>query len=234
MIDTGMLNFYEMCQIMCKEAVGLASPPNLSKDRVEAPINSKHLAVDDRLKAGWQAEDEIIATLRRFLGENCFKPAGHSSDSDKFDKVDGYLTYPSGRTYAVQIKNREGGAGARAGQDILVEVIKDFDNDIIGRDLTKKGKSELYICRTIDGKIIIAETAKIKEMAQSLVDEWKAAGEPFDDRGWYRGRVGSLFLGRGDPPARSKVVAFLPPAQFGGNVIEGIPCKLVPSLRKAV
>jgi hypothetical protein len=230
MIDTGMLNFYEMCQIMYKESLSLAGPA--PKQKPIQPGNSKNLAVDDRLKAGWQAEDEIVATLERFLGQGCFKPTGHSTGADKYDKIDGHLTYPSGRTYSVQIKGREAGRGAQAGKDIIVEVLKDFDRNVIGRDL--KGSAQLYICRTIDGKIIIADANKVKDVARGLMDQWSNAGEQFDDRGWFRGQGGSLFLGRGDPPAQYKVVAFIPPGQFGGDVIEGIPTKLVPSLKKVV
>jgi len=216
---------------MYKEAAGLAIRPTLVKDKTDV-VNSKHLAVDDRLKAGWAAEDEIIATLERFLGQGCFTPTGHSTGADKYDKIDGYLKYPSGRRFAVQIKGREGGKGAQAGKDIIVEVLKDFDRNVIGRDM--KGSAQLYICRTIDGKIIIADADKVKGVARKLMDEWENQGEHFDDRGWFRGTGGSLYLGRGDSPARYKVVAFIPPGQFGGDLIEGIPCKLVPSLKKVV
>lgn len=182
------------------------------------PVVSKNLSRDERLQHGWQAEDEIISVLERMVGSFRRPKGGQISFADTQEKIDGYLTFPNGRELSVQIKTRQSGG------DILVEVWKDFEKNVEGRDM--KSKAAIYIVRDLSGRLIMVNTSQVKNAVYRLIEEWDRSGSQFDQRGWFKGSVGSMKLDRGDPPALHKVVAFLPSQQFSGGMIEGVPSRI--------
>ena len=87
---------------------------------------------------------------------------------DMYQKIDGFITFTDpelksqfpNRT-SVQIKKR-----TQSGNDIVFEVKKDFDRDVMGRDM--KGKSVLYIVGQQSGNIGIFLTEYLKQIASTL------------------------------------------------------------------
>ena len=147
------------------------------RGRAPAPIagketeNYRDLPTHERLARGIASEGIIVDHLRE-LGT--VKVSGFQQDTR--DKIDAFITFggkdPSDPQFEVaeelakkfpgehsmQIKMRVTGA------DIGMEVLKDFDQNITGRDMI--GGSELYVVRSGDGiGIFHAETLKAKVKA---------------------------------------------------------------------
>ena len=144
-----------------------------------APIVCKNLSRDERLMHGWKAEDEIIAVLQKMVGPFRRPKGGQVSFADTQEKIDGYLTFPTGKELSVQIKTRQSGG------DILVEVWKDYERGAEGRDM--KSKAAVYVVRDLSGRLIMVRTEHVKSKVYQLIEEWDAVGTEFDDRGWFKG-----------------------------------------------
>lgn len=194
-----MLSFYEMFQI----------------------ISSKDKRIEDRLTDGWAAEDQIINVLKTTVGR-FDKPKGGHSIADKFDKIDGILTFPNRRVETVQIKARQNG------NDVLVEVLKDYERNVPGRDMLTKAK--IYVVRDMSGRIILIKTEQIKSYIKEMLKELEIKG--FDESGWFANSFGKMKLNFGDFPARHKVVAYLPFSLFSNEIINGVPA-IIPVVKAA-
>jgi hypothetical protein len=118
---------------------------------------------DGRIKAGKQKEAIIIKTLRD-KGVNVLDPTAHE---DMHDKIDGWIVDEDGTKHALQIKFRE------SGDDILVEIVKDWDKQIPGRDMIGLAEYYLVVNRHGDGKLF--PTKSIKTLAQKVLDFVKQA-----------------------------------------------------------
>jgi len=167
----------------------------------------------ERLAYGKAAEKEIIQHIEKMVGP--FKWAEEFADC--VEKIDGWLQFPNGTELSVQIKSRQ------TGDDIAVEVWRDFETETEGRDM--KTKADIYIVRSRCGKIFLIYSRDIKDKVFALIEEWDASGSQFDS-GWFKGTHGSLKLERGDN-SRFKVVAFISPVPFGNRFIEGIPARII-------
>lgn len=125
----------------------------------------KHLSTAERVRQGKEFERNILQELKS-LGN----VETSSFQEDTKSKLDGFITFDNPKfehlqgKLAVQVKQR-----VQTGDDILLEVKKDFDKDIIGRDI--KGESQIYVVCNRKGQIGVFETAKLKQKISELLDK---------------------------------------------------------------
>jgi len=110
-----------------------------------------------RVAAGKSKEAQIIDILRDKYKMDIV-PANEGED--KHDKIDAWLTI-NGKKMAVQIKFREEGK-----TDIIFEIVKDLDKNILGRDLI--GKADYYLVVDSFGEGTMIDAALIKSMAEQV------------------------------------------------------------------
>jgi hypothetical protein len=79
---------------------------------------------------------------------------------DMYDKIDGWVV-ENGSRLAMQVKVREGG------DDIIFEIVKDIDREIIGRDSVSKAHYYLVVDRRGTARMFLTEP--IKKMAEHLL-----------------------------------------------------------------
>jgi hypothetical protein len=167
-------------------------------DRTAPPqrMDNRFHDINKRVEYGKSIEKQIFDSL-----VNCgLKLKEPSSQEDMYDKIDGWWETPSG-IKPLQIKYRD------TGDDILFEVMKDYERGIPGRDMV--GKAEFYaVLGRSGGKIVIVSVAE----AKNLISTMKAAAEKegYDQRGTYR--MGGAFLKiRPDPrTGQDKLMAYIP------------------------
>jgi len=122
-----------------------------------------------RIALGKSRELEIIEFLRN-KGYKIIEP---TANQDIKDKIDGFILPKAGGKLSFQLKQREGG------DDIIFELIKDWDRNIEGRDLISK--ADLYIVVDRRGNISIISTKEIKAKARELLA--LADANPNDQQG---------------------------------------------------
>lgn len=115
------------------------------------------LDYDKRVDAGKRVEKQILDALRA-KGIEIDDP---TSSQDMIDKIDGWWLGKNGKRYSVQVKFRQ------SGNDILFEIVKDFNRNILGRDM--KSKSVLYLVSDKHGKTRLYHTDAIKNKAQEVL-----------------------------------------------------------------
>ena len=112
---------------------------------------------DDRIHAGKERESFIIdAMIAR--GFKIERPTAHQ---DMKDKIDGFILPKAGGRLSFQLKFREHRS------DIIFEIVKDWDRNILGRDLISK--AELYVIVEPDGELSIYNVKEIKDKANELL-----------------------------------------------------------------
>jgi hypothetical protein len=117
------------------------------------------LDYDQRVDAGKRVEKKILDALRA----KGIKIEDPTSGQDMHDKIDGWwLGKGSNQKYPVQVKFRQ------SGNDILFEIIKDLDRNVVGRDL--KSKSVLYLVADKHGTTRLFQTEPIKKKAQEILN----------------------------------------------------------------
>jgi len=122
-----------------------------------------------RITLGKSNELNIINYLKSH-GYNIELPTAHA---DMHDKIDGFIIPKSGGRLSFQLKFRE------SGDDIIYEIIKDWDNNIEGRDLISK--AQLYVVVNRQGILSIFKTLDIKTKAIELLK--LADANPIDQSG---------------------------------------------------
>jgi len=110
-----------------------------------------------RISAGKSIESKIIQSLR----DRGIDIALPSKQEDMYDKIDGWIT-KDGKKHSVQIKYREGG------DDIIFEILKDMDRNVLGRDMESKAEYYIVVDRQGNGKMY--STKLIKALAQKMLD----------------------------------------------------------------
>lgn len=115
------------------------------------------LDYDQRVDAGKRVEKKILDSLRA-KGMKIDDP---TSSQDMMDKIDGWWLGKNNQKYPVQVKFRQ------SGNDILFEIVKDFDRNVAGRDM--KSKSVLYLVADKHGKTRLYQTEPIKKKAQEIL-----------------------------------------------------------------
>jgi len=120
-------------------------------------MNADITNYDSRIADGKAVEKKIISALR----SNGIKVEDPTAHEDMHDKIDGWFVYKDGTRHSVQIKFRE------SGDDILFEIIKNWDANIIGRDLVSKAEYYLIVDRNGYGRLF--NTQPIKLMAEKVL-----------------------------------------------------------------
>jgi hypothetical protein len=181
----------------------------------------KNLSTAERVRQGKEFERNILEELK-ILGN---VETSSLQEDTKF-KLDGFITFTDSRfenlkgKLAVQVKQR-----VQTGDDILLEVKKDFDKDIIGRDI--KGESQIYVVANRKGQIGVFETVKLKEKISTLLEKGSQKLQEFKDNnvvgvkttrnGLTKGLVAEidgaqLWVTEGNPAFREgerKLIAFI-------------------------
>jgi hypothetical protein len=132
----------------------------------------------DRVKTGRRVESDIIAALRR-QGLKLELP---TPDEDKKQKIDAWIVDKHGVKHSLQIKYRE------SGDDILFEIIKDVEKNIVGRDweglaeyyfvLDRNNTGRLYLTAPIKAKATVVKRLVLEDLAVTPEkDSW-------EDYGW--------------------------------------------------
>jgi hypothetical protein len=111
-----------------------------------------------RIRTGKVIEAQIIASLRD-RGMDIASPTQYE---DMHDKIDGWIIDKQNVRHSVQIKYRE------SGDDIIFEIVKDIDRNLIGRDM--ESKAQFYIVVDRSGKGRMYSTILIKAMARKMLD----------------------------------------------------------------
>lgn len=116
------------------------------------------LDYDQRVDAGKRVENKILDALR----DRGIKIEEPTSSQDMYDKIDGWwIGKNNNQRYPVQVKFRQ------SGNDIIFEVVKDFDRNVPGRDM--KSKSVLYLVADKRGQTRLYHTEAIKKKAQEVL-----------------------------------------------------------------
>jgi hypothetical protein len=184
------------------------------------------LPVDQRLQAGWAAEDFVIAVLERMIG-----PVQKSNSyEDKTSKQDAFI---DGRkfglgTITAQIKARE------SGDDIIVEWYNDYPRGE-GRDKIglSRGQTQLYV--TMDSnreRIYLISAKEVEKECNRLFHLWEKNGK----QQTYRDAAGEVkSLASRDVWGAKKIMIFLKTAPLRGKSgLPGLPTALkVPDDMKA-
>ena len=151
----------------------------------------KNLSTGERVRQGKEFERNILEELKH-LGN--VETSSFQEDT-KF-KLDGFITFTDPRfenlkgKLAVQVKQR-----VQTGDDILFEVKKDFDKDIIGRDI--KGESQIYVVCNRKGQIGVFETEKLKQKISNLVEKGSQKLQEFKDNNIVGGKTTRNGLSKG-------------------------------------
>lgn len=122
-----------------------------------------------RITLGKSRELEIIDFLTS-KGMKIELPTAHQ---DMTEKIDGFFLPKAGGRISFQLKQRE------SGDDIIFELVKDWDRDIEGRDM--KSHADLYVVVDRTGKLNIISTKEIKAKAKELLA--MADANPNDQQG---------------------------------------------------
>lgn len=167
-------------------------------------LHNQFQGIDQRVNYGKGIEKQIYDSLVA-CGLK-LRPA--TTRDDKYGKIDGWWSN-GGQEYPIQIKYRD------TGDDILFEVLKDYQRGIPGRDMS--GSAVYYaVLNRAGGHIVMVEVAEAKKIIEALMAAAQQSG--FDERGNYRMRVGGgvseLKIRRDPQSGQSKLMAYLPVASL--------------------
>lgn len=179
-----------------QQSKGVDHKRNAPEDTTQMRMGNRFSDIDQRVEYGKGIEKQIFDSLIK-----CgMKLRGASTQEDKFDKIDGWWQTPSGEK-PIQIKYRD------TGDDILFEVMKDYNRGIPGRDMI--GKAEFYaVLSRVGGKIVLVSVKEAKLLIKEM--QSRADQEGFDQRGNYR-MGGAMLRVRPDPSSKQeKLMAYIP------------------------
>lgn len=150
-----------------------------------------------RVTQGKQMEDLILESIRR-IGVH-ITPANSFEDTRL--KIDAWMTIPfTGQQTSLQIKYRE------TGDDILMEVYKDWEKRVQGRDMV--GKAEYYACVNRLGQGVIVQVKDLKErLAKGM--------EAVEQKGWYKENGVEIKVRTDAYHGQMKCMAFINVAKSG-------------------
>lgn len=174
----------------------LPHTPNLAMSPPAQRHDNRFQGIDKRVQYGKSIEKKIFDNLVQ-CGLKLREP---STQEDKYDKIDGWWETPSGEK-PIQIKYRD------TGDDILFEVLLDYERGIPGRDMVGKAVYYAVLSRT-GGNIVMVSVAEAKALITAAQDA--ADQEGFDERGNFRYR-GVMLRIRPDPrTGQDKMMAYIP------------------------
>jgi hypothetical protein len=122
-----------------------------------------------RITLGKSRELEIID----FLTSKGMKIELPTAQQDMHDKIDGFFLPRKGGKVSFQLKQRE------SGDDVIFELVKDWDRNIEGRDM--QSHADVYVVVDGTGKLYIIPTKEIKAKAKELLA--LADKNPIDQQG---------------------------------------------------
>jgi hypothetical protein len=127
---------------------------------------------DERVALGKIKEQEAIELLRS-KGVVIETPTARE---DMYDKIDGWVV-ENGTRLAMQVKVREGG------DDIIFEIYKDIDRELVGRDSVSKAHYYLVVDRRGTARMFLTEpikklAAQLNQVSLNLPDKdsWRGIG----------------------------------------------------------
>lgn len=166
-------------------------------------MDNRFQSYSDRVNYGKSIEDQIYTGLEG-CGLKLRKP---TSREDMYAKIDGWWS-DGEQEHPVQIKYRD------TGDDILFEVMKDYRNNVPGRDMV--GRATHYAVLSRDGRLIrVVLVAEAKSIINQMVQQVETQGWP-DSRMNFKMRVQGGFAVlrvRPDPQTGvEKLMAYIPPS----------------------
>jgi hypothetical protein len=174
----------------------LPHAPNPATPPPAKRFDNRFQGISQRVQYGKSIEKQIFDNLVG-CGLKLREP---STQEDKYDKIDGWWETPSGEK-PIQIKYRD------TGDDILFEVLLDYERGIPGRDMVGKAVYYAVLTRT-GGNIVMVSVAEAKEMITAAQDAADLQG--FDERGNFRHK-GVMLRIRPDPrTGQDKMMAYIP------------------------
>jgi hypothetical protein len=171
-------------------APNTSTGPQIQPQRHDNRFQNK----DQRVQYGKGIEKQIFDSLVA-CGLK-LRPA--SEQEDMYDKIDGWWNTGTGEQ-PIQIKYRD------TGNDILFEVLKDYDRGIPGRDMIGKA---VYYAVLINGQISIVQVAEAKQLIQQAVKMGQQRGLETGDFVMSNGLTLKV---RPDPRSgQNKLMAYVP------------------------
>jgi hypothetical protein len=188
----------------------------LSEAYCEAFDSNKFGNKADRINSGKAIEGKIIDALR-VQGWD-IQPA--SVQQDMFDKVDAWWTLKTGTRIPLQIKYRD----KSGGNDIFMEVKRDYQRNLPGRDMNSK--AQIYVTLTNDqAKVILVKVDEAKKIALGMADELEAMQKINPTANRKVTHHGMIMV---NPDPRTQVLklkAYIKPDTFAWKQV--VPVKLV-------
>ena len=151
--------------------------------------------IDQRVQYGKSIEQQIFQSLIK-CGLKLREP---SSKEDMYDKIDGWWTTPQGEV-PIQIKYRD------TGDDILFEVMKDYEKEVPGRDMI--GRAVYYAVLNRTNTIVMVAVAEAKMLIKKARDLADVQG--FDNRGNFVWGNVTLRLRPDAATGQTKMMAYIP------------------------
>lgn len=159
--------------------------------------DNRFQGINQRVNYGKGIEKQIFDNLVA-CGMKLREP---SNSEDMYDKIDGWWDQ-NGSEEPIQIKYRD------TGDDILFEVMKDYQRKVPGRDMVGKAVYYAVLARS-GGQIVVVEVAEAKRLIQSALTAVEHEG--FDNRGNYKTQNGLMLRIRRDPQSgQEKLMAYIP------------------------
>ena len=152
-----------------------------------------------RVEAGKSIEAQIVRTLNDKYNINIVPADAHD---DMVNKIDAWITDSAGQKKSVQIKFREDDK-----KDIIFEVVKDLDRNILGRDLV--GKSDYYLVVDSFGDGTMVATAPIKAIAEQVR---KALMPVFHKKSIWGGKGYEIHITIDKSSGNRKMMMFISPS----------------------
>lgn len=122
--------------------------------------SNKFADFNARVESGKQIESKILDALKTHVGWNI---QSASTSEDKYDKIDGWIIENNQKT-PLQIKYRDKASGS----DIFMEVLKDYNKNIPGRDMI--GKAKIYVTLA-NNTLMIRQADEAKKIASEMAEE---------------------------------------------------------------
>ncbi len=165
----------------------------------QKPINQRNdnqfNQYDQRVQYGKTVEQQILNGLIK-CGLEVREP---SAKEDMYDKIDGWWKLPQG-DIPIQIKYRD------TGNDILFEVMKDYQKGVPGRDMI--GKAVFYAVLNKNNTVAMVSVAEAKILIKKARDLADVQG--FDDHGDFAWGNVTLKLRPDANSGQTKMMAYIP------------------------
>jgi hypothetical protein len=166
--------------------------------------SNKFQTKQQRVNSGKRIEASILDALRAY-GWNV---EGATRQNDMFDKIDGFWN-DNGRKVPLQVKYRD----KASGNDIFMEVKKDYLKNIPGRDMN--GKAELYVTLSNNRSMIMIRKAdEAKSIALYMAEELEKDRQTNPNTSRKVTRYGMIMINPDPATHVLKLKAYIKPEAF--------------------